>query len=96
MALLLYPRMCKLQNSVAHGHFGGLHASHNVANNVIDWEYSVEILRSDLRARQRDLLHDSPPRSLVPYEGSSPQDPGASYVQSIPSSTSASGGGHYV
>ena len=72
------------------------HASHNVAKNVLDWEYTTEILRSDLRTRLRDPLHASPPSPTLSHEGSYPQGPGASYVQSIPSSTSAFGGQRHV
>jgi hypothetical protein len=78
------------------GKYGHLHASHNVAKNVLDWEYTTEILRSDLHTRLRDQLQDLPPRSVLSHEGSCSQDPGALHVQSIPSSTSASGGQHYV
>ena len=77
------------------GH-GRVHASPNVTKKVLDWEYTVEILHSDLRARLRDQLHASPPRSALPHEGPIPQGPGALYGQSIPPSVSAAGGQDHV
>src|SRR6266567_5226275 len=73
-----------------------VHASPNLAKNVIDWEYTIEILRSDLRAYLRDQPQALPPHSVLSHEGSCPQDPGALHVQNIPSSASASGGQHHV
>jgi hypothetical protein len=72
------------------------HASHNVAKNVLDWEYTTEILRSDLHTRLRDQLQASPPRSALSHEGSCSQDPGALHVQSFPSEEAVSGGQHHV
>jgi hypothetical protein len=72
------------------------HSSPNVAKNVLDWEYTTEILRSDLRTRLRDPLQALPPTSVLSHEGSCPQDPGALHVQSIPSSASASGDQRHV
>lgn len=77
-------------------HHKHLHASHDVTKKVLDWEYTVEILHSDLRARLRDQLHASPPRTALPHEGSIPQGPGAVYVQSIPTKAAASGGQDHV
>src|SRR6266568_8978947 len=73
-----------------------VHAPHNVTKTVINWEYIKEILRSDLHTRLRDQLQASPPRSTLSHEGSCSQGPGALYVQSFPSSASASGGQHHV
>ncbi len=73
-----------------------VHAPHNVAQTVINWEYTTEILRSDLRTRLRDQLQASPPCSVLSHEGSCPQGLGALHVQSIPSSASASGGHRHV
>src|SRR6266567_1036564 len=73
-----------------------IHAPHNVTKTVINWEYIKEILRSDLHTRLRDQLQASPPRSTLSHEGSCSQGPGALYVQSFPSSASASGGQHHV
>jgi hypothetical protein len=72
------------------------HASPNVAKNVLDWEYTTEILRSDLHTRLRDQLQASPPRSVLFHEGSCSQGPGALHVQRIPSEEAASGGQHHV
>ena len=72
------------------------HTTPNVTKHVLNWEYTVEILRSDLRARLRDRLHTSPPRSVISHEGSYPQDPGAPYVQGTLLSASAVFREHHV
>jgi hypothetical protein len=72
------------------------HAPHNVAKSVIDWEYTIEILRSDLRTYLRDPLQASPPCSVLSHEGACSQGPGALHVPSIPTSASASGGHRHV
>src|SRR5262245_26913278 len=77
-------------------HWLPIHTSHNVAKDVIKWEYTTQILRSDLRTRLRDQLQTSPPRSPLFHEGSCPQGPGALYVQRAPSSASTSGGDCHV
>ena len=68
----------------------------NVTKRVRDWEYTTEILRSDLRARLREQLQAPPPGSHLSHEGPCLKAPGASYVQTIPSSKSASGGQRHV
>jgi hypothetical protein len=73
-----------------------IHASPNLAKNVLNWEHTKEILRSDLRARLRDQLQAPPPGSLFSHEGPCPQGLGASYVQTVPLSKSTTGGQHHV
>ena len=73
-----------------------IHASPNVTKNVINWEYTVEILHSDLRTRLRDQPQASPPRFVLSHEGSCLKAPGALHVQSIPSEEAASGGQSHV
>jgi hypothetical protein len=73
-----------------------VHASPNATKNVLNWEYTREILRSDLRARLRDQLQAPPPGSQIIHEGPCPQGPGASHVQTVPSSKTTTGGQHHV
>jgi hypothetical protein len=79
-----------------HGNDWGVHASPNVTKNVLDWEYTTEILHSDLRTHLRGQLQASPPRSVLSHEGSCPKVPGALHVQSFPSEEAASGGQSHV
>ncbi len=68
------------------------HASHNLAKTVLDWEYVVEILRARLRMCLADQQQARPERTSSSYEGSIPQDLGASYAQNIPSEQQVPGG----
>jgi hypothetical protein len=73
----------------------GVHAPHNVAKALAEWEYGVTVLSSDssdLRTRLGDQ-HQAPPRrsGLVPPAAPSP-DLGASHVQDVPSLSAESGG----
>jgi len=72
------------------------HASPNVTKGMLDWEYTREILQSDLRARTGDQLQAPPhsPRSF--HEGSIPQGPGASHVQHTSSAQQTPGGHGHV
>ena len=57
-----------------------LHASPNVTKNVLDWEYTREVLQSDLRARTGDQRQVLPHSPKLFHEGPIPQGPGASHV----------------
>ncbi len=72
------------------------HASPNVTKKVLDWEYTREILQSDLRTRLRGPLQTSPPRAALSHEGSRSQAPGALHVQDVPSQQHISGGDRHV
>lgn len=72
------------------------HASPNVTKKVLDWEYTREILQSDLRTRLRGPLQTSPPRCALSHEGSRSQAPGALHVQDVPSQQHISGGDRHV
>jgi hypothetical protein len=73
-----------------------IHASPNVAKKVLDWEYTIEILRVHLRTRTGDRLQALPHSTALSHEGSIPQGPGASHVQVVASEQQASGGEHHV
>jgi len=70
-------------HACGNGSNGCLHASPNVTKKVLDWEYTIGILHSDLRTCLRDQLQALPPRSGQSPEGSYSQGLGAPYVQDI-------------
>ena len=69
-----------------------IHASHNVTKNVIDWEYTEEILRIHLRLTTGDQLQASPHSTQLSHEGFLPQGPGVSYAQVITPNPQEAGG----
>src|SRR5579862_4346501 len=70
------------------GKYGGVHASPNVTKTVLDWEYTRDILRSDLRAYLKASHHQ------LSAEGSRPQGQGGTDAQSIPPKTTSGGEPH--
>jgi hypothetical protein len=74
----------------------GVHTSPNVTKGVLDWEYTREILQSDLRARAGDQRQAPPPSPSLSHEGPIPQGPGASHVQHTSSAQQAIGGDDHV
>jgi hypothetical protein len=77
-------------------HGSPIHASPNVTKGVLDWEYTKEILQSDLRVRFGDPRQAPPRPSALSHEGPSPQGPGADHVQADLSSQQTSGGHGHV
>ena len=73
-----------------------LHASHNPAKKMLDWDYVIEILHIDLRKRLADWRQAQTTRNLLSDEGSLSQDPGGSHAPSLPSALQTPGGDHHV
>lgn len=74
------------------GGHGGVHASPNVINKVLDWEYTREVPRRDLRTSLTDPLQTASARLAPSRGGSCSQGPGAPHDQDVPSQPQASGG----
>ena len=73
-----------------------IHASPNVTKGVLDWEYTREILQSDLRTYLTDPLQTASARLVPSREGACSQGPGAPHGQDVPSQPQASGGDGHV
>jgi hypothetical protein len=70
-----------------------VHAPHNVAKALREWEYAVEILRIHLRARPSNEVHLRKDDSVP--EGSATQGSGVAHVQRIlPAIPETGGHGH--
>jgi hypothetical protein len=75
---------------------GGVHASHNVAKKVLEWEYVVEILRTDLRLPSRERVPGACLSSALFHEGSLPQGSGVPHAQTVWQTTEKLGGLDHV
>ncbi len=75
---------------------GCVHTSPNVTKGVLDWEYTREILHSDLRTYLTDPLQTASARLVPSREGSCSQGPGALHDQDFPYQPQASGGDGHV
>jgi hypothetical protein len=67
------------------------HASRNLVNKILEWEYGVEIKRICLLMRSEEQRHGSSSDSISSHEGTCPQGAGVSHGQAVLSAAPASG-----
>jgi hypothetical protein len=72
------------------------HASRNLANKILEWEYGIEIARTRLLMRTEDQGYASSRNTVSSHEGTCPQGAGVSYGQAVLSASPASGGHRHV